>query len=267
MDQQHLHLFINYLPTIGVFIGIIIFLLGFLFKSYEIRIAAYASFIISAIGELIVYIVGTAPVNATKSIPTISTTTLEHHENYSIYPLITFIILGIVAIIGIILTTKKSRFAKNFDSITLIIIIAAFGLIAWSGSMDWLLRGNNINPVPTGNYIPDSHEKEPIPRIVSPACLNNGQRWIADDVARKAISDLQELTNALSDDPILLKQSLLQRMNRLFQECTMKGEADKQLHNFLIPLIDKIKQLNENSSAADVGSIQSYLGTFQRYFQ
>lgn len=246
MDHQHLHLFISYLPTLGVFGGIIVFLLGFLLKSYEIKIAAYILFIISAIGELIIYLTGDG--------------------NYSIYPLITFIVLGIVAIIGIILTIKKSRFAKNFDSIILIMVIAAFGLIAWKSSLAGMMNSDK-NSKSTVSYMHHEHEKGQIPPLDSSVQLNNGQRWIADDAARRAISDLQELTNTLSNDPVLLRQSLQQRINRLFQECTMQGEADKQLHHFLIPLMDEIKQLNENSSTADIESIQSYLETFQRYFK
>jgi glucan phosphoethanolaminetransferase (alkaline phosphatase superfamily) len=266
MDKVHLYLFINYLPTIGVFAGVIVFLLASLLKSYHIRIVSYALFIISAIGALLIYLTQTGSKDTAGNISVISKNTAGQYENVSVYTLAAFILLCIAAVIGIMLLVKKRRLDRGLDFLILAVAVASFGLAGWIICPNGSFSHTRIDPMATVIHTQNDHKHEQASQVVTTVQLNNGQRWIADDAARNAISDLQELTNTIND-PVLLKQSLQQRINRLFQECTMKGDADKQLHNFLIPLMDKIKQLDENSKTGDVENIQSYLETFSRYFK
>lgn len=268
MDQLHLHQFINYWPLVCLSGGILVLLFALIFKNHLIKIMGYVLFMIAILMTLIFYQTGKGAEDAIENILGTSNNMIEQHGGFSIYTWIAVIVLGIATVIGIFLYAKTSRWAKKLDFLILVVAIACLGLIgrtSYQEDQNMQTASETGVTFATRRYEP-VHEHSQSSQVAMNVQLNNGQRWIADDAARNAITDLQELTNTIND-PVLLKQSLQQRINRLFQECTMKGDADKQLHNFLIPLMDKIKQLDENSRIGDVENIQSYLETFSRYFK
>lgn len=268
MDPLHVHLYINHLPVFGTFLGILVLLFAIWRKSANTEIAAYLLFIISAIGVVIAYLTGEGAEHAVEHLQGISKNTIERHEDFSIYPMTLLIILGVISLVGIILVQRKSRWKKKVSSIILILSVFCFALIAWTGYLGGQIRHTEINGavIETSDTI---HERGNAP--VSEIQLNNGAKWEADVTTNQAIKDLVAMINSsekTGNNPEL-KDAMTGRINRLFKECTMKGEADKQLHHYLIPLINKVNLLNStapDNTSSQKTEILSYLNTYQDYF-
>lgn len=101
--------------------------------------------------------------------------------------------------------------------------------------------------------------------------LNNGAKWQANTETTVGINNMLKLVddymNNKNTDTKVLGQNLEKEFTDILQKCTMSGEAHNQLHNFLLPLKDKIEHLKENQKTEEVKEIQSYLKNYNTYFQ
>ena len=71
-------------------------------------------------------------------------------------------------------------------------------------------------------------------------------------------------------DYSLLKTSLENELQMIFQKCTMKGEAHEQLHNYLLPMKSMFSAFDSDDAALKEEKAQelaSHLAEFKNYFQ
>jgi hypothetical protein len=99
--------------------------------------------------------------------------------------------------------------------------------------------------------------------------LNAGERWLANKETTEGIKMMTEIVQnqAVYVSADSLKNSLEAEMNKIFQKCTMKGEAHEQLHSYLFPLKEKIAALEEDNQEKGIMDIDSYLSKYLHYFQ
>lgn len=96
--------------------------------------------------------------------------------------------------------------------------------------------------------------------------LNNGKRWEANIETNEGIFNMLYLIdnfNAQDQTYEALQADLQNEFRTIFKKCTMTGEAHNQLHNYLIPLKEKIEQV----SAENLNDIRDYLNTYKDYFK
>lgn len=265
MDQVHAHLIISHFPIIGTLLGLLVLIYALWVKSFHTKIAAYGLFVISSLGTVFTYLTGEGAEHAVERLQGVTKSVIERHEDFSVYPLIALIVLGVASIVGIILTLKKSKLSRMASTVILILSIISFGLIGWTGYLGGLIRHTEINTAVTSTQEHDQHEHGD--EIVTEVQLNNGEKWQADVTTNQGITDLIALTHSSYKDTPNLKDTLMGRVNQIFEECTMTGEADKQLHNYLLPLIKKISQLDQDNTDDKLNNIRSYLKTYPDYFK
>ncbi|NCT17904.1 MAG: hypothetical protein COZ75_01270 [Flavobacteriaceae bacterium CG_4_8_14_3_um_filter_34_10] len=111
MNDAHLHLAINHFPIIGLTIGILVLLFGFLFKNNTIKLTALAIFIFSAITAIIANYTGEGAEEFIENIPGIGENFIETHEEAAEVFLIFMLILGGASLITFFLTIKKMNIA------------------------------------------------------------------------------------------------------------------------------------------------------------
>lgn len=102
--------------------------------------------------------------------------------------------------------------------------------------------------------------------------LNNGDKWQANPETIKGVVQMQKLANDYlvntnANDIKELGDNLEKEFSGILEKCTMTGEAHTQLHNYLLPLRDKIEGLKNSHKIEKVKDIQSYLAEFKIYFQ
>ena len=144
MDQTHIHLVITHLPIFGSILGGLVLAYGLRTKSSETKIAAYGLYIISSIGAGIAYLTGEAAEESVEHLPGIIGATIERHEDFAIYALISLIILGVASILGIFLTLRKSSATRIVAVVIFLVSLVSFGLVARSGYLGGQIRHSEI---------------------------------------------------------------------------------------------------------------------------
>ena len=148
MKQTHLHLLITHLPIFGSILGGFVLAYGLWTKSNHTKIAAYTLLIISSIGAGISYLTGEAAEETVENIQGVAKEMIEQHEEFSLFALIALIASGVVSILGLFLTFRKSSLIRTVALITLFISLISFGLVAWTGYLGGQIRHTEINANP-----------------------------------------------------------------------------------------------------------------------
>ncbi|MBK9928918.1 MAG: hypothetical protein IPP04_03490 [Saprospiraceae bacterium] len=105
--------------------------------------------------------------------------------------------------------------------------------------------------------------------------LNNGEKWKVDanmiTHIRNMENDINSFANVEQRDFKSLAEKLQTNIDLLTSNCTMKGKAHDELHKWLLPYIDLVKELSEakdeTEAAKQFENIQTSFTTFNQYFQ
>ena len=105
--------------------------------------------------------------------------------------------------------------------------------------------------------------------------LNNGEKWEVDanmiTHIRNMENDVISFAKVEQKDYKSLSKQLQSNINLLTSNCTMKGKAHDELHKWLLPYIDLVKELseanNETEAEKQFENIQNSFTTFNQYFQ
>jgi uncharacterized membrane protein len=145
MSQVHLHLLITHLPVFGSILGALVLGYGLWTKSSSTKNAAYFLFIISAIGTGVAYLTGEGAEEATEKISGVSENMIKLHEDSAMYALVSLIILGVASIFALVETRLKTSLIKSTASLTLILALISFGLVARTGYLGGQIRHTEIS--------------------------------------------------------------------------------------------------------------------------
>lgn len=106
--------------------------------------------------------------------------------------------------------------------------------------------------------------------------LDKGNRWQANPETTSGIANMQAIvskygnTTKSPDDRKTLRTELETEFQNIFKQCTMKGEAHDQLHNYLLPMkgiFEKIGDGTSKESAAAISQLEKHLAEYQIYFK
>jgi hypothetical protein len=105
--------------------------------------------------------------------------------------------------------------------------------------------------------------------------LNNGEKWTVDAKMithiRNMENDVISFADVKQKDYKLIAEKLQLNIDLLTSNCTMKGKAHDELHKWLLPYIEKVKELSEakdeSESSKQIKDIQTSFTTFNQYFK
>jgi hypothetical protein len=105
--------------------------------------------------------------------------------------------------------------------------------------------------------------------------LNNGKKWTVDVKMLVHIKNMENdvisFANQEKKDYKSLAQKLEQNIDLLTSNCTMKGKAHDELHKWLLPYIDMVKELSEAKEETEATiqfeKIKISFTTLNKYFQ
>jgi len=105
--------------------------------------------------------------------------------------------------------------------------------------------------------------------------LNNGEKWKVDANMITHIhnmeNDIISFTEIKQKNYKSLSEKLQSNIDLLTSNCTMKGKAHDELHKWLLPYIDLVKELSEAKDETEAEkqfqNIQTSFNTFNQYFQ
>ena len=145
MNQTHIHLLITHLPIFGTLLGSLVLISGLWSKSNDTKIAAYFLFIISSIGAGIAYLTGEETEETVENIQGVVEATIKIHEKSALIALISLVILGVISILGLFLTFRRSSFTKTIAFIILFISLISFGLVSRTGYLGGQIRHTEVS--------------------------------------------------------------------------------------------------------------------------
>ncbi len=83
--------------------------------------------------------------------------------------------------------------------------------------------------------------------------LNDGEKWKVDDNMLAIIRLMEQDIVAYNDSSsfTILNENLNHNLDSLTSNCTMTGVAHDELHKWLLPYIDQLKDLSEANTQED----------------
>src|SRR5690606_9757237 len=121
----------------------------------------------------------------------------------------------------------------------------------------------------TTENAPTEHEQHSEP--AEGLGLDSGKKWQANAETTAAIANMRALAegymNSGESNIEILQQELEAEFASLVRQCTMQGEAHDQLHFYILPLKDRIKNLDSANGHEAVEELAGYLGEYGAYFE
>ena len=103
MDPTHLHLMLNHVPVVGIPLGLALLAIGLALGSTHLRVAALLVFLLCSAVAGVVFLTGEPAEHRVETIPGISETYIEAHEEAAEVAIWGAIALGGVATIALVL--------------------------------------------------------------------------------------------------------------------------------------------------------------------
>jgi uncharacterized membrane protein len=128
MNDAHLHLIVNHFPIVGIAIGLLVLIVGYLIKNQQVKATSLGIFIFSALAAIAAKYTGDGAEEIVEKIPEISKSLIHDHEEYAEQFFTLSLILGGVALISLFLQIKKLELAKY--GYILVIILAISSLVS-----------------------------------------------------------------------------------------------------------------------------------------
>lgn len=105
--------------------------------------------------------------------------------------------------------------------------------------------------------------------------LNDGEKWKVDENMiihiRNMENDVIAFATTEQKDYKSLSEKLQTNIDLLTSNCTMNGKAHDELHKWLLPYIEMVKELSEAKNEIEASKhfedIQISFTTFNQYFQ
>lgn len=144
MTQTHIHLLINHLPIFGSIIGGLVLLHGIGVKSNQTIIAGYYVLVLSTLGAVIAYLTGEAAEESVENLQGVLEASIEAHEEFALFALISLIVLGAASLLGLYFTYTNSSWSRTTAFIVLFISLISFGLVARTGYLGGQIRHTEI---------------------------------------------------------------------------------------------------------------------------
>ncbi len=149
-----------------------------------------------------------------------------------------------------------------------IILIPAIALFLFSCGNASNEKSEDLSEIETHDEHHHDDESEAIE-------LNNGEKWTVDanmlTHIRNMENDVVSFAKVEQKDYKSLGEKLQSNIDLLTSNCTMKGKAHDELHKWLLPYIDLVKELSEAKDETEAEkqfqSIQTSFTTFNQYFQ
>ncbi|HRH65497.1 MAG TPA: hypothetical protein PLU53_04310 [Bacteroidia bacterium] len=119
------------------------------------------------------------------------------------------------------------------------------------------------------------HEQHHEAAVSSALELNNGEKWAVNPEmmvhVRSMENELKSFGGTGLNDYLGLATKLQQYNDLIISSCTMKDKAHEELHKWLVPYMESVKELSdakdETDASAQLLKVKSSFAQFNEYFQ
>lgn len=108
--------------------------------------------------------------------------------------------------------------------------------------------------------------------------LNNGAKWQADSSTNRHLINIKTTANMFKVDPFpavdkyqILGSDILDGLNSMIRDCTLKGAPDEALHKWMLPILrqaGELKNVSDTAIAKPIfDSLDKRINIYYDYFQ
>jgi hypothetical protein len=144
MNAAHAHLILNHLPVLGVPFGLLALLYGLLRRCQEVQRLGLLVFGLTGLGTIPVYLTGLWADDLLEKLPGVSAGLIDQHHDAATVALVAILLLGTVALLGLLLFDKRPRMARALVVASLVLSLAASGVCAWTANLGGQIRHPEI---------------------------------------------------------------------------------------------------------------------------
>ncbi len=144
MNEAHFHLIVNHLPIVGVLIGLLVLLIGFITNKPQVKVTALGIFVFSAVVSVAAFYTGEGAEDVVENISAISETLMHAHEEYAEFFFTAILILGFVSVVTMFLEVESPKYAKYGFMLALVLSIVSTVLAKYVGTSGGEIRHTEI---------------------------------------------------------------------------------------------------------------------------
>ena len=131
-NWAHVHLLVNHIPVLGTVFGLALLLIVMKGNREDGKKAALGTFVVVALVAILTYLTGEPAEEVVEHLPGISEDIIETHEEFAIVSLVAVEVLGLVSLVGLLLSRKSARIPPRFVTICFFLSLAALATLAWT---------------------------------------------------------------------------------------------------------------------------------------
>lgn len=159
MNWAHVHLTLNHIPVLGVFFGLLLFVIAILRRDEFLKKISLGNFFIIALLGLAVYLTGEPAEHLVEKIAGVSEAVIDRHEDAALISTIGLGILGLISLIGLGLARNSNRIPRFFVTAPLFGALIVSGLMAWTANLGGQIRHTEITALTNTTLSSDQKSK------------------------------------------------------------------------------------------------------------
>jgi uncharacterized membrane protein len=179
MNLAHIHLLLNHFPTIGMIVGLGLFVVAILAKSDHLKSGSLGIFFCIALLSIPTFATGTSARLALAKTPEVSTAMIDTHETAAFEALWLMELTGALAWLGLWQYRRLSRFPTGTLAAVLLAGLVTFGLMARAANIGGEIRHPEIRTAP--DPVESAPTKPPLARVIGDAMVNLKWGWPASE--------------------------------------------------------------------------------------
>ena len=181
MNLAHVHLLLNHFPTIGMMVGLGVFIAAIIAKSDDLKRASLIVFFGIALLSIPTFASGTAAELALEHTPEVSKNMIQTHETAALVALGIMELTGALAWLGLWQYRRLSRLPQGTLVAILLAGLLTFGLMGRAANIGGDIRHPEIR---TGTATEETATANPpLARVIGDAMVNLKWGWPASETA------------------------------------------------------------------------------------
>lgn len=144
MNTAHLHLMLNHLPVLGTGFGLLLLVAGLLRKSEDLKRASLATFVLSALLAVPVFLTGEPASDVVERLPGVSEALIEAHEVAAKLSLVIIEVAGMGALAALLILRWKPKYARWSLPGVLALSLLAGGSLLHTANLGGQIRHSEI---------------------------------------------------------------------------------------------------------------------------
>ncbi|PWU05732.1 MAG: hypothetical protein C5B51_13830 [Terriglobia bacterium] len=179
MNWAHVHLLLNHFPTIGMIVGLGVFLAAIATGSDDLKRASLGIFFFVALLSIPTFVTGTAAQLALQRSPEISKTVVETHETAAFIAIWFMELTGALAWLGLWQHRRLSLVPRGTVTAVLLAGLVTFGLMTRASNIGGEIRHSEIRAGQAA--VETAAANPPLARVIGAAMVELKWGWPASE--------------------------------------------------------------------------------------